>query len=74
MFHLETGTLHHNYQQPKLSGTGLRGVLGVLVVPYPPYIPSTLFVSRFEGGKGVCSWVGGQAGRMVGLAERVGVS
>lgn len=28
MFHLEAGTLHHNYQQPKLSGTGLRGFLG----------------------------------------------
>lgn len=35
-FHLEAGSLHRNCQQPKPSGTGLRGSLGVAVVPYSP--------------------------------------
>lgn len=72
MFHLETGTLHHNYQQPKLSGTGLRGVLGVVVVPYPPYMPSNVFGSGFEGWERVYSWVGERTSWAYGRPCRAG--
>lgn len=74
MFHLEAGTLHHNYQQPKLSGTGLRGFLGersCLVFPLRIFraVCSCLGFEECKGG--VRGWAG-KAGRMVGLAERVG--
>ena len=69
------GTLHHNYQQPKLSGTGLRGFLRERSCLIFLSVFAEQFV-RVWGSKRVRGvFVGGQAGkagRMVGLAERVG--
>lgn len=64
-FHLDAETLHHNYQQPKLSGTGLRDILGVAVVSYPRYCRVCLFVSGFGGGVrgGRANWANGPSCR-----------